>query len=672
MILVNLIQYGFQGPVYPVNPAAPVVHSMRCYQRVSDIPEPVDLAILAIPAKRIPRAVDDCGRKGVKALIVIAAGFKEIGGDGAVREERLLRQVERWGMRMVGPNCMGVVSTAADVRLNASFAQATPEPGIAGFITQSGALGEVILANAREINLGIARFVSIGNKADISGNDLLQHWEDDPDVQLILMYLESFGDPRRFTEIARRVSRKKPILAVKAGRTAAGARAAFSHTGALGGLDVAVDTLFEQCGVLRVRSMQELFTLAPAFATQPIPKGNRVAILSNAGGPGILATDACVAAGLRLAELSKATRARLRRSLPPECSAENPVDLIASADEARYKVALDALSRDRGIDSFLVIFVSPVMIDSLAVARRIVEASRRVDRPLVTCFMGKHAAREAVDLMRRSGVPVYPFPELAVQALGAMAHYRRLADRPEPTGERFPVDRRAADRVLRRAARAGREQLSPEESEALLSAYGIPFAPSAFVESRAAAIDASHRLGYPVVLKAVAAGLVHKSDVGGVEIDLRNADEVAKAYDAVRSRLGDVDGLRVQVQSMVKGGREVILGMCQDAQFGPLLMFGLGGVFVEYLKDVTFGIHPISHHDAEEMIRSLRGRRLLEGARGAPPVDRRRLVEGLLRLSQLVGDFPKVDQIDINPFMACPRGRRSLAVDARVRMHPSA
>lgn len=666
-ILVNLVNYGFQGPVYPVNPATPVVHSMHCFARVSDIPGPVDLAILVVPAERVLQAVRDCGRKRVRALIVITAGFKEIGGVGAAREAALLRLVRRYRMRMVGPNCMGLVNTAPDVRLNASFALATPEPGPAAFLTQSGALGEVILANAREINLGISRFVSIGNKADVSGNDLLLHWENDPDVRLILMYLESFGNPRRFVEIARRVSRKKPILAVKAGRTAAGARAAFSHTGALGGADLAVDTLFEQCGVIRANSMEELFTLAPAFASQPIPRGDRVAILSNAGGPAILATDACIGSGLRLATLSAPTLRRLRQALPPECSVQNPVDLIASADAQRYRAALAALTRDRGVDAFLVIFVSPVMIDALAVAREIVAAAKRIDRPLLTCFMGKHAAQESVAFLRRSGVPVYPFPESAAQALAAMAHYRRLLERPEPTSELLPVDRAAAGRVLRRAAAARRETLEPAEAEGLLRAYGIHFAPSRFVGSRAEAIDAAHLLGYPVVLKGVAPSLVHKSDIGGVRTDLRNADDVAAAYDEIQSALRRVRGARVQVQVMVRGGREVILGSFKDPAFGAILMFGLGGVFVEYLKDVSFGLHPLYRAAAERMIRSLRAYPLLCGARGQEPVAFEVLVEALLRLSQLVGDFPQIEQVDVNPFMACPVPDQSLAVDVRVR-----
>jgi len=389
-ILANLMDFEFQGPVYPVNPKTNVVHSMKCWPSVQAIPDPVDLAILVVPADRILAAVDDCGRKRVKALVVITAGFKEIGEKGAALEAQLLERVRRYKMRMVGPNCMGIINSSAGVRLNASFARARPLPGTVGFITQSGALGEVILAHARDIGLGLGRFVSIGNKSDVSANDLLLHWEDDPEVRLILMYLESFGDPRAFGEIARRISRKKPILVVKSGRTAAGARAAFSHTGALGGLDVAVDTLLDQCGVIRGRSMEDLFTLAPAFATQPIPRGKRVVILTNAGGPGILATDAVISGGLELGELSKATVARLRKALPAECSVQNPVDLIASADAERYRVALEALRRDRNVDAFLVIFVSPVLINAMEVAQAIIDTAAKLDRPLLTCFMGKH------------------------------------------------------------------------------------------------------------------------------------------------------------------------------------------------------------------------------------------------------------------------------------------
>ncbi len=669
-ILANLVSFGFTGPVYPVNPKTKVVHSMRCWPRVQNIPDSVDLAILVIPADKILAAVDDCGRKGVKALVVITAGFREIGKEGALLEEQLLKKVRRYGMRMVGPNCMGLINTAKEVRLNATFAQARPQPGPVGFITQSGALGEVILAKAREIGLGLARFVSIGNKSDVSANDLLRHWEDDPEVRLILMYLESFGDPSAFTRIARRLSRKKPILVVKAGRTAAGARAAFSHTGALAGLDVAVDTLFEQCGVLRVASMEDLFALAPAFATQPIPEGNRVAVLTNAGGPGILATDACIAAGLELGELEKRTTSRLRRYLPAECSVHNPVDLIASADAKRYRLALNALIKDRNVDAFLVIFVSPVLINAVEVAQAIVAAAEKLDRPLLTCFMGKHQGHEAIQLLRDHGVPVYEFPEAAAQALGALYRYRKMLERPESKPEMLRVQRQTAERILGAAARKGSLQLDPEGAEALLRAYGIRFAESSYARSREEAVEAGNRLGYPVVLKAVAPGLVHKTDVGGVKVDLRNAVELGAAYEAMTKQLAGVSQLRVQVQAMVQGASEVILGSFHDPKFGPLLMFGLGGIHVEYLKDVTFGIHPLSRYDARGMIGSIRGRALLEGARGRPAVDKTVLEDSLLRLSQLMGDFPQLEQVDINPFMARPDGQESLAVDARVKLEP--
>jgi len=667
-ILANLMDFEFQGPVYPVNPKTDVVHSMKCWPKVQAIPDPVDLAILVVPAGRILAAVDDCGAKRVKALVVITAGFKEIGEKGAALEAQLLERVRRYKMRMVGPNCMGMINSSADVRLNASFARARPVPGTVGFITQSGALGEVILAHAREIGLGMARFVSIGNKSDVSANDLLQHWEDDPEVRLILMYLESFGDPRAFGEIARRISRKKPILVVKSGRTAAGARAAFSHTGALGGLDVAVDTLFDQCGVIRGRSMEDLFTLAPAFATQPVPKGKRVAILTNAGGPGILATDACISGGLEVSELGKATVEKLRKVLPAECSVQNPVDLIASADAKRYRAALDAMRRDRKVDAFLVIFVSPVLINAMEVAQAIIDTAAKLDRPLLTCFMGKHEGDEAVSHLRNHGVPVYEFPESAVQALRALVQYRRMLDRPEPQRERLQVKRRAAQRILKAAAEEGREQLFPEDAEKLLKAYGIPFAPSIYATTRAEAIDAGHTLGYPVVLKADSPGLVHKSDSGGVKPDLRNADELAAAYDSIHKSLRRLTDLRIQVQPMVRNATEIILGSFQDPKFGPLLMFGLGGIHVEYLKDVTFGMHPITRYDAQEMIRSIRGHALLQGARGKPAVNLEVVEDALLRLNQLVGDFPEIDQVDINPFMACPHGESSLAVDARVKL----
>src|SRR2546422_575297 len=419
-ILHNLIEYGFSGPIYPVNPNASSIHSTKCYPSLRDIPDPVDLAVVVVPKEFVPRVVDDAIASKVQGLVVITAGFKEVGGAGETAERALRDKVRAAGIRMVGPNCMGVINTDPDVRMNATFAATRPEPGTAGFISQSGALGEVILAHAHQIGLGIAYFVSMGNKADISGNDIIEAWEDDPRVNVVLMYLESFGNPARFLSIARRVSRKKPILAVKSGRTAAGARAAFSHTGALAATGVAYDTLLDQAGVIRVESMSEMFALATAFAHERLPAGNRIGILTNAGGPAIMATDALSTLGLEVVELSAGTQEQLRRVLVPEASVRNPVDMVAGADARSYAAALGILKDDPGLDGLVVIFVSPIMINAVEVARAIIAAARGALLPILTCFMGKEQGRQGVEELRRAGVPVYLFPEEAAHAMAGL------------------------------------------------------------------------------------------------------------------------------------------------------------------------------------------------------------------------------------------------------------
>lgn len=674
-VIQNLLDFQFLGKVFPVNPKATAVHSMKCYPRVSKIPDKVDLAVIVVPRERVLEAVDDCARKKVRGLVVITAGFREVGGDGVALEQALIRKIDHHGMRLVGPNCMGIVSSAPDVRLNASFSAFTPEAGSIGFISQSGALGEVILAEARGRNLGVAAFVSMGNKADVSANDLLEYWEDDPRVRLILMYLESFGNPRKFTAIARRITRKKPILAVKSGRTAAGARAATSHTGSLVELDIAAESLLEQCGVLRVSTIREMLSLASAFATQPVPRGNRVAIVTNAGGPAILATDACVSLGLELAAFSAATRRDLERLLPDEATVGNPLDLIASAPPERLRAALRVLIADRGVDAVLVIFVTPIMIDVYKIARAITGAVAGTSKTVLSCFMGKRRTREALDELARARIPVYAFPEEAAHALAALYRYRKLRSRPAGRTVTFEVDRPRAIRAVERARRQRRSSLSEEEVEAVLSAYGFPLAASRIVSSAAEAIEASRELGFPVVLKALSSTLPHKSDVGGVRVDLRNADEVGSAFADLRSRLRRrAPDLRLQVQKMVPGGREVILGVMQDPQFGPLLLFGLGGVWVEVLRDVSVRIHPITDADAREMVRSIRGLPILEGARGGKPVDLGLVEQALLRLSQLVSDVEAIAELDLNPFIVSEKREDCRVVDARItlsRLHPS-
>jgi acetyl coenzyme A synthetase (ADP forming)-like protein len=671
-ILNNLIQFEFNGKVFPVNPKASVVASMKCYASVSKIPDEVDLAIVVVPRERVLGVVRECARKGVRGIVVISAGFREAGKEGAAIEETLRRTVRRTGIRMVGPNCMGVINTAPDVRLNASFAAARPSQGLAAFVSQSGALGEAILDNAGELGLGISMFVSMGNKTDVSGNDLLEYWEHDPSVQVILMYLESFGNPRKFTEIARRITRRKPIVTVKAGRTAAGARAAISHTGSIVGLDIATESLLEQCGVIRVSTMEEMFTVAPAFALQPVPKGPRVGIVTNAGGPGILATDAAVNLGLSLPAFEPSTMSALKKILPREATPGNPVDLIASATPERFEEALRVVARDKNVDSVIAIFVSPVTVDAVAVARGIVRAVEGCAKTILAVFMSKAVSAEGAAILRASGLPVYLYPEEAASALAAMNRYRSLRDRPVGKIPRFRTDAARAARVLRSARRARRELLGREETEELLRAYGLPVVPSRVVSKAAEAIEFSHRVGYPVVLKAVSESIVHKTDVGGVKLDLRNGDEVWAAFEQLQKLRSRAADLKVQVQKMIRGGRELILGMVLDSKFGPLLMAGLGGIYVELMRDVSVRVHPLTDKGARRMLRSLRGYPLLEGVRGEAGVDLATVEEFLLRLSQMISEQDSIREVDINPLIATPQAKDCYVVDARIRIDPGA
>jgi len=678
-ILHNIIEYEFNGTVFPVNPKATTVHSLKSYPDVASIPDPIDLAVIVVPRQHVAGVVDQCGRKGVKGAVVITAGFKEVGGEGVQREAELLEKIRSYGMRLVGPNCMGVVNTDPDVRLNATFAKAMPLAGDAsgkiGFISQSGALGEAILANARDLNLGISMFASTGNKADISGNDLLEYWEDDPSVSIILMYLESFGNPDKFTQIARRITRKKPILAVKAGRTTSGARAASTHTGSMAGLDVAVESLLGQCGVIRAATIEEMFVYAQTLSKQPTPAGSRIGIVTNAGGPGILAADACENLGLALPPLSAESLAALRKVLPPEGTPANPIDLIASAGPERYEPAVRIALEDDTIDALLVIFVSPIMIDAHAVARAIVSSAAAYKgrpKPIVTCFMGKVGWEEGIRELEGNSIPVYRFPELAAEGLAAAVRYRGILSREEGEGVTFEVEGGRAASITSAAASAGRESLGILEARDLLESYGIPFTPCRRVASAAEAIAFGLEVGYPIVLKADSPDILHKTERKAVRLDLRNGDEAGAAFAELQKALKRIDAqASIIAQKMIKGGKEVILGAFHDPQFGPVGMFGLGGIYVEVLKDVAFKVLPITDQDAGEMIRSIKGYPLLTGVRGETSVDIVALERMLLRLSQLVTEREEIDSLDINPFIVTGSGESSMAVDARIRLRKS-
>jgi acetyl coenzyme A synthetase (ADP forming)-like protein len=675
-ILHNLIEYEFNGPIYPVNPKASSVHSLKCYPDVGVIPDPVDLAVIVVPRDVVPAVVDQCGRKGVRGVVVITAGFKEVGGEGVRREAELLAMVRGYGMRMIGPNCMGVINTDPEVRMNATFAKAMPGDGggkgTVGFISQSGALGEAILANARDLNIGISMFASTGNKADISGNDLLEYWEDDPAVSVILMYLESFGNPAKFTRIARRITRRKPILAVKSGRSAAGARAASTHTGSMAGLDVAVESLLAQCGVIRASSILEMFVHAQTLSKQPVPAGPRVGIVTNAGGPGILAADACENSGLTLPALSAGTLETIARILPAEGTPGNPIDLIASAGPERYEPAVKAALSDPSVDSLLVIFVSPIMIDAFAVARAIVagvSAAGPTGKPVVTCFMGKVGWEEGIRELEGNGIPVYRFPELAVEGLAAAVRYRNVAAREEGNLVSFAVDRPRAAAMLEEKSRSGRRMLSALEGRDLLAAYGIPFVAARHVSSTAEAIAFGLETGYPIVLKGDSEAIVHKTEHRALRLDLRNGDQAGAAFMDLRKALDAVDPKAlILAQKMITAGREVILGAFRDPQFGPVMMFGLGGIYVEVLKDVAFRVLPITDREAADMVRSIRGFPLLAGVRGEQGVDLADLETLALRVSQMMCDQPAIDSLDINPLIVGGQGQPAVAVDARVRL----
>ncbi|MBK8974717.1 MAG: acetate--CoA ligase family protein [Planctomycetes bacterium] len=664
-VVANLVESGFQGPVYPVNSKSDVVLSMPTYPTVSKIPGPVDLAVLCVPAPEVVKVARECGKKGVKGLVVITAGFKEIGGEGERREAELREVARHYGMRIVGPNCMGVINTEPDVCLDASFAATRTPAGAVAMVSQSGALGEAILADASAAGLGVSMFASVGNRADVTAADLIEYWADIDSVRIVLLYVESLGDPAKFVEVARRVGRTKPILAVKSGRSAAGAAAAGSHTGSVAGADVAADTLFQQCGVLRVESFREMFALAAALLHQRLPQGPRIAVVTNAGGPGILATDALDGAGLEVPELTPRTKAALVRALPVEASVRNPVDLIASADAERYRRALRLVVRDPNVDALIVLFVSPIMIDAEAVAAAIVEEAA-TDKPLLVCLMGRQRGREAQELLRRSGVPVFRYPEDAARTMRSLCRRARMLERESKPLPRLRVDRDAAAAVLDRAAPGW---LAVEDAEAVLAAYGVPFAPSRRVTTPGDAVGASHELGFPVVLKAEARSLVHKSELHAVVNGLRNGDEVYRAAEDLRRRLARrFRGLRLLVQKRAPGHREILIGMTRDPRYGPLFAVGLGGTHVEVLRDVAFRIAPLDGGDPAEMFAQLKGAPLLGRFRGDPPADVALACEIVLRLQRLVLDFPLIEEVEINPFILAEPGGESLAVDARLRL----
>ncbi len=658
----NLVAAGFKGRLYPVNPVAETVEYVPCFPRVSDIPGPVDLAIVVVPADRVGDVVAECVEKGVRAIVMITAGFGETGPEGKKREEELVAQVRAAGIRLVGPNCMGVLNTDPSVSMLGTFSSVFPAPGNIAMSTQSGALGLAILDYARQIGVGFSTFVSVGNKADVSGNDLIQYWAEDSRTQVMLLYLESFGNPKKFGRIARRVAHKKPIIAVKSGRSKSGARAASSHTGALATSDAIVNDLFRQAGIIRTNTLEEMFDVAQLLALQPLPPGRRIAIVTNAGGPGILAADTAEAGGLELAALSEATTGALRSFLPAAASVGNPVDMIASATAEQYARAIDLLAADESVDAVLVIYI-PVMPEHADAVAAVIRgaSSRPRAKTIVANFMGAQEWRG-----RLNPVPSFPFPERAASALAAASRYAEWRRMPVGTVQKFAdIDRDRLRGIVEAALGRDGGWLEPAEAESLLRAAGLTPVDTRVAKDAEQAIQIAREIGYPVVLKAAGPAILHKSDVGGVKLNLGDPWAVRAAAEGFIAKFGD--GLSgIVVQKMVTSGTEVMIGAVRDPTFGHLLMYGAGGTLVELLKDVAFRIHPVTDVDAADMLEEVRSTKLLHGYRGSAPADIAAVEDALLRLSTLIEICPEIEELDVNPLKVLEKG--AIAVDFRVRV----
>lgn len=670
-VLDNLVNGGFlsQGrKVYPINPKAKEIIGLKAYPDVTQVSDDIDLAVIVIPYPLVPDALRTCGQKQIPGVIVISAGFREAGMEGLEREQELLQIGKDYNIRLIGPNCLGVIDTTTP--MNASFSAGMPPKGPMDFMSQSGALGTAILDWAQAGRLGLSKFVSLGNKADVNEIDLLAAWADDPGSRVILSYIEGLPDGQEFIRVARQVSKQKPVVALKSGVTQAGSRAVSSHTGSLAGSEQAYEAAFRQAGVIRAHSLQDLFDFARAFGYLPPLMGDRIAIVTNAGGPGILATDALERAGLTLARFQSECIRELEQFLPDAASAANPVDVLGDARADRYRFALKQVVTDPGVDGVLVILTPQAMTEIEATAEVITEVVQEVDIPIVACFMGEARVEAGTDVLDRSNIPNFAFPERAALVYKAMSLYRNYRSEPLPTFETIDVDRDTVRAVIDKVIRDGRVSIGDAEAREILVAYGLQIPTSRLAATAEEAIEFAGDIGYPVVLKVASPDILHKTDVGGVKVGLQDAEAVRDAFDLITYRsqryLPEARLWGCLVQKMVPPGLEVLIGMNRDPQFGPLVTFGLGGIYVETLKDVTFRVAPFARREAAEMIEEIRANALLNGVRGQPPTDKATLIDALMRIGQMVIDFPEIAELDINPFMLYSDGQGGIAIDMRL------
>ena len=671
-IMQRLRDYKFNGDVYPINPKGGEIEGFKAYTSILEVPGEVDLAVIVVNAKFVLDTIDQCNQKGIKGLCIITAGFKETGKEGAEVEKQLLEKVRAYGMRCVGPNCLGVLNTNENIKMDATFAESLPIRGDIGFVSQSGALGGGILNILKDLNLGFAQFVSIGNQADVNAETMLEYWENDDDVKQILLYMESIQNPANFRKLATRITKKKPILALKAGRSAAGASAASSHTGSLAGADKAAAALLAQSGVIREFSLKNLFANAKAFSNCPIPKGNRVAIITNSGGPGIMATDAVCESGMQMAQITEETKAKLRSFLPSAASVKNPIDMIASAPNEHYKQTLETVLEDENVDMIAVIYLPFLGLKDIDVARALMEIkAKNPTKPILGVFMTTSDFFCEISNMDVN-MPFYMYAEEAAEAMTRLDQQRQWMEKPQGNIPKFDVDSAKVEEIIKNSLKEGRDQLTTLESIDVLQAYGIRACKYGLATNEEEVAKLGNEIGYPVVMKMTSKTTSHKTDVGGVVVNIKDEAQLRAEYQGLLQRLeakGLLEGLEgVIIQEMVKGTREMVCGIATDPQYGPMMMFGLGGVFVEVMKDVTFRIAPLTDNDASEMIKSVKAYKLLQGARGTTPAQIEQIEETLLRLSQLVSDYPFVDELDINPLLISEKTGEGIAVDGRIKV----
>ncbi len=673
ILVRNLLKSGYQGKIYPINPQGGQILGLKTYASVKDIQDRVDLAVVAIPSKLIPPIVEECGEKGVKSMIIISAGFKETGKEGAELEKQLVGIARKYDMRIQGPNCLGTINTWAPLDL--SFAAALPKKGGIGFISQSGALGTAILDWIIKKEIGFHSFISLGNKADLDEVDFIEAMAEDPDVKVILLYLESIERGSKFIEVAGRVTKKKPMLVVKGGTSSAGAKAAGSHTGALVGSFLAYQKAFDKSGVILADTMEDLFNYAIAFVEQPLPKDEGIAIVTNAGGPGILATDLVERLGLKVSEIKGETKEKLKKGLPAAAATGNPIDVLGDAGADRYSFAIEETLWDPGVNLVVVLLTPQAMTDSMATADAMVRLhEKHPEKTMLAVFMGGEQVEGASKHLKENGIPCFDFPEKAIKTADAVYRYQRYLKLPAEKPSDYKVDKKKVDAIFKAVREDNRKVLLPPEAADVARAFGIPAPPCVLAEKADDAVKHAESMGYPVVMKIVSPDILHKTDIGGVVLNVTTPEMVRKAFAEImeKSRKAHPEAkiYGVSVDKMVPRGREMIIGMSRDPQFGPMVMFGLGGIYVNFLKDVAFRIAPMTPRDAEGIVKDTKSYTLLKGIRGEPPADIKALQETILRTSQLVTVYPEIAEMDINPILVYKEGDGCQALDVKIALKP--